>query len=208
MLKAIIESLLFVTDEPLLTGKLADLTGRTEAEVKAAVAELKEDLTKAGRGIRLKSVAGGVRLYTDPRNRVYIEKLILSSDFRRLTQAGLETLAIIAYRQPITRAEIAGIRGVSIDTVLANLIAKGLVKEAGREDVPGRPTLYGTTERFLESFGLDSLEELPELAAFEPDEETQRKIRFKLAGQPPTADLANDQPTGVEDMADDYETPA
>ena len=166
MLKAIIESLLFVTDEPLLTGKLADLTGRTEAEVKAAVAELKEDLTKAGRGIRLKSVAGGVRLYTDPRNRVYIEKLILSSDFRRLTQAGLETLAIIAYRQPITRAEIAGIRGVSIDTVLANLIAKGLVKEAGREDVPGRPTLYGTTERFLESFGLDSLEELPELAAF------------------------------------------
>lgn len=208
MLKAIIESLLFVTDEPLLTGKLADLTGRTEAEVKAAVAELKEDLIKAGRGIRLKSVAGGVRLYTDPKNRVYIEKLILSSDFRRLTQAGLETLAIIAYRQPITRAEIAGIRGVSIDTVLANLIAKGLVKEAGREDVPGRPTLYGTTERFLESFGLDSLDELPELAAFEPDEETQRKIRFKLAGQTPTADLTKDQPTGAEDAADDRETPA
>ncbi|MFH1736431.1 MAG: SMC-Scp complex subunit ScpB [Actinomycetota bacterium] len=208
MLKSIIESLLFVTDEPLSTGKLADLTGRTEAEVKAAVAELKEDLTKAGRGIRLKSVAGGVRLYTDPKNRVYIEKLILSSDFRRLTQAGLETLAIIAYRQPITRAEIAGIRGVSIDTVLANLIAKGLVKETGREDVPGRPTLYGTTERFLESFGLDSLEELPELSEFEPDEETQRKIRFKLAGQTSTADLTKDQPTGAEDAADDRETPA
>jgi len=208
MLKAIIESLLFVTDEPLPAGRLADLTGRTEAEVKAAIAELKEDLASTGQGIRLKSVAGGVRLYTDPKNRVYIEKLILSSDFRRLTQAGLETLAIIAYRQPITRAEIAGIRGVSIDTVLANLIAKGLVKEAGREEVPGRPTLYGTTERFLESFGLDSLEELPELAEFEPDEETQRKIRFKLAGQPPTEDLTKDQPTGAEDAADNRETPA
>lgn len=208
MLKSIIESLLFVTDEPLPAGKLADLTGRTLDEVKAAIAELKEDLARTGRGIRLKSVAGGVRLYTDSKNRVYIEKLILSSDFRRLTQAGLETLAIIAYRQPITRAEIAGIRGVSIDTVLANLIVKGLVKEAGREEVPGRPTLYGTTERFLESFGLDSLEELPELAAFEPDEETQRKIRFKLAGQPPTADLTKDQPTGAEDAADDRETPA
>ena len=207
MLKAIIESLLFVTDEPLPAGKLAGLTGRTEEEIKAAVAELKEDLASAGRGIRLKSIAGGVRLYTDPKNRVYIEKLILSSDFRRLTQAGLETLAIIAYRQPITRAEIAGIRGVSIDTVLANLIAKGLVKETGREDVPGRPTLYGTTERFLESFGLDSLEELPELGDFEPDEETQRKIRFKLAGQSPAADLTKDQPTGTEDAAKNSETP-
>ncbi len=184
-LKSILESLLFVTDEPLAAKKLAELTGRTENDVKEALAELKEDLVSQGRGIRLKAIAGGYRLFTDTKNRVYVEKLVLSSDFRRLTQAGLETLAIVAYRQPITRGEIAGIRGVSVDSVLANLIAKGLVKEVGKEDVPGHPTLYGTTERFLESFGLEGLNELPELEGFEPDEETQRKIRFRLAGAAP-----------------------
>jgi segregation and condensation protein B len=187
-LKSIIESLLFVTDEPLPVKKLADYTGRNEDEVKQALADLKEDLVSGGRGIRLKAIAGGYRLYTDPKNRVYIEKLVLSSEFRRLTQAGLETLSIIAYKQPITRAEIAGIRGVSVDSVLANLLAKGLVKEVGKEEVIGRPTLYGTTDRFLESFGLENLDELPELEGFEPDEETQRRIRFKLAGEPSSAE--------------------
>jgi segregation and condensation protein B len=187
-LKSILESLLFVTDEPLSLKKLADYTGRNEDEVKLALADLKEDLVSGGRGIRLKAIAGGYRLYTDPKNRVYIEKLVLSSDFRRLTQAGLETLSIIAYKQPITRAEIAGIRGVSVDSVLANLLAKGLVKEVGKEEVIGRPTLYGTTDRFLESFGLESLDELPDLEGFEPDEETQRRIRFKLAGEPSSAE--------------------
>lgn len=187
-LKSILESLLFVTDEPLPLKKLVDYTGRNEDEVKQALADLKEDLVRDGRGIRLKAIAGGYRLYTDPKNRVYIEKLVLSSDFRRLTQAGLETLAIIAYKQPITRAEIASIRGVSVDSVLANLLAKGLVKEVGKEEVIGRPTLYGTTERFLESFGLESLDEMQELEGFEPDEETQRKIRFKLAGESSSAE--------------------
>lgn len=181
-LKSILESLLFVTDEPLPVKKLVDITGRNETEIKEALAELKEDFVSQGRGVRLKAIAGGYRLYTDAKNRIYVEKLILSSDFRRLTQAGLETLAIIAYKQPITRAEIAGIRGVSVDSVLANLLAKGLVTEVGKEDIIGHPTLYGTTERFLESFGLESLDELPELEGFEPDEETQRKIRFQLAG--------------------------
>ena len=190
-LKSILESLLFVSDEPLPEKKMADITGRNEAEVKQALADLKEDLVRQGRGVRLKSIGGGYRLFTDAKNRVYVEKLVLSSDFRRLTQAGLETLAIIAYRQPITRSEMAGIRGVSVDSVLANLVAKGLVREAGKEDVPGHPTLYGTTERFLESFGLDSLDELPALEGFEPDEETQRKIRYKLAGTEPGADPAD-----------------
>jgi segregation and condensation protein B len=191
-LKSILESLLFVTDEPLQAKKMADITGRNEAEIKQALTDLKEDLTSQGRGIRLKSIAGGYRLFTDTKNRVYVEKLVLSSDFRRLTQAGLETLAIIAYRQPITRSEMAGIRGVSVDSVLANLVAKGLVKELGKEDVPGHPTLYGTTERFLESFGLDSLDELPALDGFEPDEETQRKIRYRLTGNNPGSDPGPD----------------
>ncbi len=195
-LKSIIESLLFVTDEPLPLKKLADYTGRNDDEVKQALNDLKEELAKGGRGIRLKAIAGGYRLYTDPKNRVYVEKLVLSSDFRRLTQAGLETLAIIAYKQPITRAEIAAIRGVSVDSVLANLLAKGLVKEVGKDDVIGRPTLYGTTERFLESFGLENLDELPELEGFEPDEETQRKIRFKLAGE--TAETSDGSPAVEE----------
>ncbi len=194
-LKSILESLLFVTDEPLAVKKLAELTGRPDAEVKEALTDLKEDLVSQGRGIRLKAIAGGYRLFTDTKNRVYVEKLVLSSDFRRLTQAGLETLAIVAYRQPITRGEIAGIRGVSVDSVLANLIAKGLVKEVGKEDVPGHPTLYGTTERFLESFGLEGLNELPELEGFEPDEETQRKIRFRLAGTTPEADMTETEAT-------------
>ncbi|MFZ3062213.1 MAG: SMC-Scp complex subunit ScpB [Actinomycetota bacterium] len=180
MLKAILEALLFVVDEPLSLKKLSEVTGETEQDVEKALEDLRQDYESGERGIHLKEVAGGYRFYTHPGYASYVEKLVLSSDFRRLTQAALETLAIIAYKQPLTRAEIKEIRGVSVDSVLNNLISKGLVQEVGREQGPGQPALYGTTKRFLESFGLGSLDDLPPLGEFEPAEETKSKIRLKL----------------------------
>lgn len=180
MLKAILEALLFVADEPLSIKKLSEVTGETEDNVRKALEDLKDDYGKGERGIHLREIAGGYRFYTHSGYASYVEKLVLSSDFRRLTQAALETLAIIAYKQPITRAEIREIRGVNVDSVLNSLVSKGLVMEVGREEGPGQPALYGTTKRFLESFSLSSLDDLPPLGEFEPDEETKRKIRLKL----------------------------
>lgn len=180
MLKGIIEALLFVTDEPLPIKKLQQITGQAETEIQVALEEIEEDLKEHDHGILLKEIAGGWRFYTNPKYVVHVERLVLSSEFRRLTQASLETLAVVAYRQPITRADISSIRGVNIDSVLSNLIAKRLVAEVGKEDSPGHPTLYGTSKKFLESFGLKDISELPPLQDFEPDEETKRKIRQNL----------------------------
>ncbi len=180
MLKGIIESLLFVSDEPLSVAKLQQVTGQGQTEIEVALEEIKVELADGERGIVLQEVAGGFRFFTNPKYSAYVEKLVLSSEFRRLTQAALETLAVIAYRQPITRVEVSNIRGVSVDSVLANLVAKGLVKEVGKDDAPGHPTLYGTSDIFLESFGLKDLGELPSLEEFSPDEETARKIQRHL----------------------------
>lgn len=180
MLKGIIESLLFVSDEPLSLAKLQQITGQGQTEIGAALEEIKVEMEDSGRGIVLKEVAGGFKLFTNPKYASYVERLVLSSDFRRLTQAALETLAVVAYKQPITRLEISNIRGVSVDSVLANLLAKGLVKEIGKDDSPGHPMLYGTSDLFLESFGLKDLNELPPLEEFSPDDETSRKIHKHL----------------------------
>lgn len=184
MLKGIIEALLFITDEPLSAKKLQQLTGQDETEIQIALSEIQEDLENNDRGFLLQEIAGGWRFYSNPDYAAYVERLVLSSEFRRLTHAALETMAIVAYKQPITRADISAIRGVSVDSVLANLVAKGLLREVGKEPTPGHPTLYGTTDRFLESFGLNDLTELPPLSEFEPDEDTANKIRKNLQSEP------------------------
>jgi len=182
-LKNILESLLFVCDEPLSLARAASVLEKTEGEVKAGLEELADDFRRDERGIQLRRVAGGWRLYTHPGHAPYIEKLVISWDSRRLTQAALETLAIIAYKQPITKVSIGGIRGVNSDGAVSSLLAKGLVKEMGREKSPGSPILYGTNNLFLEKFGVDSLKDLPPLEEFEPDPMVRGEIEAGLVDE-------------------------
>ncbi len=184
-LRNIIESLLFVSDEAVSLKKFAEILGVSVVEVEEILKNLKNTYQEENRGFQLREVAGGYRLFTHPANASFIEKFVVASDFRKLTQAALETLAIIAYKQPVTKSEISAIRGVNIDTVLNSLIEKDLVKEVGRESVPGQPILYGTTKVFLEALGFKSLDDLPPLEEFEPDEETRRQLELKLTAEQP-----------------------
>lgn len=179
-LKSIIEALFFVADEPLTLKKIAQVVGEEEDAIKKAIYDLKNEYLLKNRGIQLQEVAEGYRFYTHPGYASYVERLVLSSDQRRLTQAALETLVIVAYKQPITKSEIGAIRGVNADAVLSSLQEKGLVKEIRRDKGPGQPILYGTTKAFLEKFGLRDISYLPPLEDFAPDEETKSQIRKNL----------------------------
>lgn len=182
-LKGILEALFFVADEPLSLSRLSEVTGEKRTDIKECLEELAAEYVKKNRGFQLREIGGGYRLYTHPAYAPYIEKLVLASDFRRLTQASLETLSIIAYKQPMTRHEIGEIRGVNAEAVISSLLEKGLIEEAGRKDSAGQPILYRTTRVFLEAFGLKSLEDLPPIEEFEPDEQTRREIEEKLRAE-------------------------
>jgi len=198
-IKSVLESLLVVSDEPLSCGRAAEMLEIGEGEAKAALDELAEDLRREERGIQLRQIAGGYRFFTHPAHAHLVEKLVLSWDTRRLTQAALETLAVIAYRQPVTRAVIGSIRGVSADAAVASLLAKGLIKEMGRDNTPGSPILYGTSELFLEKFGLNTIKDLPPLMEFEPDPTASEEIEAGLGAAP---NLGADElpPTGEADI--------
>ena len=159
-----LEAVLFVSDEPVPSVMLAQALGVERKEVDELCAMLASDYDERGSGITLRNVAGGWRLTTHPDAAPIVEKYVLASRHTRLTKAALETLAIVAYKQPVTRHQISGIRGVSSDGVLRALIDRGLVAEVGREETPGRPALFGTTPGFLERLGLPSLSALPPLA--------------------------------------------
>ncbi len=162
-LLGILEALLFAAGEPLTLARLADVVpGPTRGELRAALIELAARSERDGRGIRLVEVAGGYQFRTDPQHAEWVRRLFQQRPWR-LTRATLDTLAIVAYRQPITRAEIEAIRGVDADSVLASLLSRKLIKIVGRKEVIGRPLLYATTRQFLEVFGLRDLTELPAL---------------------------------------------
>ena len=159
----IVESVLFACAEPITLARLAEVVaGPSRAELRAALAGLAARAEQDRRGIRLVEVAGGYQFRTAPEHSEWVRRLFQQRPWR-LTRATLETLAIIAYKQPITRAEIEAIRGVDVDSVLASLLARKLVKIVGRKDVIGRPLLYGSTRQFLEVFGLRDLAALPGL---------------------------------------------
>lgn len=176
-----IEAMLFVTDEPVGVLTLADQLECDPVLVEAALVEIARKLEADNRGIQLREVAGGWRLFTHPAYHDVIEIYVLSWDTRKLSAAAMETLAIIAYTQPVTRAGVAQVRGVNSDSTVSSLVEKGLVREMGTSDAPGNPTLYGTTRAFLERFGLRSTKDLPDLAEFAPDEETRRLIAERLS---------------------------
>jgi segregation and condensation protein B len=160
----VLEALLFVSDEPLTAGVLAQALDLDRRAVHALCDRLARELEDRGSGLVLRNVAGGWRLFTHPDTERAVERFVLSSRQARLTKAALETLAIVAYKQPVTRHQISAVRGVNSDGVLRALADKGLVEEAGREEGPGRPVLYATTPAFLERLGLPSLAALPALA--------------------------------------------
>lgn len=176
-----LEALLFVTDEPVSTITLADMLEADAGDVETALLQLQADLAKRESGIQLAAVAGGWRLVTHPLYHDLLSKYVLSWDTRRLTQAALETLAIIAYLQPVTRNAVASVRGVNSDSSINSLIDKGLVREAGTLDAPGNPMQYATTRTFLEKFGLRSVKDLPPLESYAPDQETADLLRQGLS---------------------------
>jgi segregation and condensation protein B len=159
-----IEAVLFVTDEPMPAGALAQALEVDRRTVETELDALAATYEERGAGIVLRNVAGGWRLSTHPDAAPAVERFVLSSRHARLTRAALETLSIIAYKQPVTRHQVSAIRGVDSDGVLRALVDRGLVSEVGREESPGRPSLFGTTPEFLERLGLDSLASLPPLA--------------------------------------------
>jgi len=162
-LGSILESLLFSSAEPVPLSKLlAVLPGYEKRDVVRALGALAEEYVGDERGFRLQQVAGGYQLRTAPANADFVKALLAQRPVR-LTRASLETLAVIAYRQPVTRPEIEAIRGVDVDAVLTTLLERRLVRVLGRKDVVGRPLLYGTTAEFLETFGLKDLASLPTL---------------------------------------------
>jgi segregation and condensation protein B len=159
-LEIALEALLFVAAEPVTTAQLAEALERKPQEVEQALKNLSA-LYANGRGLRIQWHAGRVELTTAPDLAGLVERFLGLEATARLSRAGLETLAIVAYRQPVTRPGIDSIRGVNSDGVLKSLLNKGLVQEMGRAEGPGRPILYGTTSSFLQHFGLSSVEELP-----------------------------------------------
>jgi len=163
-LKTIVEAILFSSDQPVSADRLADAAGEgvTVGMVKKSVEELLADYDAQGRAFTIEEVAGGYQLFTRPEYNKYLKPLLRARQQARLTQAALETLAIIAYKQPVPRAEVEDIRGVACGDMIRALMEKGLVRIAGRSEQLGRPLLYGTTKKFLQAFGLGSIKDLPD----------------------------------------------
>ena len=179
-LHGVVEALLFVSDEPLTSAKIARIAGVAESDVKGVLGELAEEFATLERGFQVREVAGGWQLCTHPAHHDSIEALVLSWDTRRLSQAALEALAVIAYHQPVTRQSVNAVRGVNSEGVMGSLLEKGLVKEVGRDPNQGNAVMFGTTRKFLEKFGLADIKDLPALEGFAPDPTTEKAIRERL----------------------------
>jgi segregation and condensation protein B len=184
-----LEALLFLADEPLSVDSLAEVLEQEPAVVEAALEHLAASFAGDGRGVEIRRAAGGWRMYTAAGARPVLERWALLGRTGRLTQAALETLAVIAYKQPIGRQDISEIRGVNADGAVRSLVARGFVHEVGRDEGPGQAVLYGTTPTLLERLGLDSLDELPPLTDYlpeapapdEPELGTLKEVRRRLA---------------------------
>ena len=168
--QSVVEALLLATDDPLPAAKIAQLLGAGDAsDVKEHIAQLNEHYARTGASFRVEAIAKGYQMLTLPAYNVWIQKLHKARDDSRLSPAALETLAIVAYKQPILRADVEAIRGVAVGDMLVRLRDMGLVRIVGRAEEVGRPLLYGTTTKFLDIFGLASLKDLPKVDADQPN---------------------------------------
>lgn len=167
-IKPIIEALIFATEEPIPLRKLTEIVeGMDSAQIQEAIQQLKNDYDSQGRSFQIEEIAGGYQLFTRPEYYEWIAKLRKKAGDTKLSQAALETLAIIAYKQPVLRADIESIRGVQTGQIIRLLMEKDLVKVVGRDEALGHPLLYGTTKKFLEYFGLKDIKELPKVEELE-----------------------------------------
>jgi segregation and condensation protein B len=180
-LRPSLEALLMIADQPLDESTLATAVGAPVREVQGALAELAVEYAEQRRGFELRNVAGGWRYYTREEFAPVVEAFVLDGQQARLTQAALETLAVVAYKQPVSRARVSAIRGVNVDGVMRTLLTRGLVEEAG-EDLSTGAHLYRTSSYFLERIGVTSLDELPELAPYLPDLEDLGDLEEELGG--------------------------
>lgn len=206
-LMGMLESLLLVSSDAVSARDLARACGVEEQQAREALESLSSDYADANRGIQLREVAGGWRLFTHPAFHDRVEAYVLSWDKRKLSQAALETLAVIAYHQPVSREGVRAVRGVNSDGVIASLREKGLVREAGKD--ARQAALFGTTNKFLETFGLRSVQDLPPLEDFAPDEESRRFIRERLSSRSmevPLDEAAEDLDEELELLEDSDES--
>jgi segregation and condensation protein B len=164
-----LEAILLVADEPVPAPVLAEIVGSRLSEVEELLVDLAGEYARDGRGFVLRAVAGGWRLYSNPGARTAVEAFLRAGQQSRLTRAALETLAVIAYRQPVTRFQVAAVRGVNVDGVFRTLASRGLIHEVGTDPGPGQATLYGTTPAFLEQLGLNDLDQLPPIKDYLPE---------------------------------------
>ena len=180
-LRPALEAILMVSDEPLDEVRLATVVGHPVADVEAALEALAAEYADQGRGFDLRPVAGGWRFYSRPEYAGVVESFVLEGQQARLTQAALETLSVVAYKQPVSRARVSAIRGVNVDGVMRTLLTRVLVEEAGHDEQSGA-NLYRTTSYFLERIGVTSLDDLPELAPYLPDMDDLEDELASVAG--------------------------
>jgi segregation and condensation protein B len=197
-LTAVLEALLLVVDTPVPVATLATVTQQTTDRVAAALERMATELADRASGIDLRETGGGWRMYTRARFAPYVEKLLLDGARSKLTRAALETLAVVAYRQPVTRARVSAVRGVNVDAVMRTLLARGLITEAGTDSDTGAVT-FATTELFLERLGLSSLADLPDIAPLLPDIDVIDDISESLDTEPRFARLSGAAPVSDED---------
>ena len=191
-LRAALEAILLVVDTPATVDELADAVEEHRTRVDAMVKQMSADLTAAGSGIDLRFVGDGWRYYTRTEYAPYVERLLLDGTRSKLTRAALETLAVVAYRQPVTRARVGAIRGVNVDGVMRTLVARGLLNEVGNDPTTGG-ILYATSELFLERLGISSLAELPDIAPLLPDVDVIDELGDELLDDPRFAKLGSGQ---------------
>jgi segregation and condensation protein B len=194
------EALLMVADEPISVSMCAQLLEISQTAVDEMAESLMAEYEAADRGFVLRRVAGGYRLYSHPDMAAYVERFVLEGQTARLSAAALETLAIVAYKQPVSRGQIAEVRGVNVDSTLRTLVIRGYVGEVGRDPGPGQAVLYGTTPMFLEKLGLNDLGELPPLADFVPGPEVMAGLETSLQAAPADAatDAAEPEPAAAD----------
>jgi segregation and condensation protein B len=181
-IKSAFESMMYVWGEPLKAKQAGEVLDIDEQEALELFRELKDEYDQEGRGLEIREINGAFQFVTREKNAEYIERLCTPVKSKRLSQSALEVLAIVAYRQPVTKGEIEAIRGIKCDRVMEGLVSKGIVEPVGRSQAIGRPVLYGTTDLFLKNFGFSSLKELPEIEDIEyavsTDEEVQEDEEY------------------------------
>lgn len=203
-LGAALEALLLVVDTPVTVDQLAAATDQPAYRVAAKLQVLAEELSARESGIDLREAGGGWRMYTRARFAPYVERLLLDGARSKLTRAALETLAVVAYRQPVTRARVSAVRGVNVDAVMRTLLARGLITEAGVDPDTGAVT-FATTELFLERLGLTSLTDLPDIAPLLPDVDVIDDLSETLAEEPRFMKLNGGAPAGDAPMSFDVD---